>query len=182
MTLWREERAACSVAVVGVWLDAKRYVEEFGRFGTEECVLIGIFIHVSRLSGFSGFPGLPPATPRHYRGGSIPNSCGDWGRFCDGGSSMRLWTRRGACGEAGRRRQDGNSRFPLVIFSIVVIPNGVSIDKGKRPLPFQQSIVRFAMVHHRLLHNQKRKHSVFSICATTPVNIKPVGTNVCSWR
>ena len=32
---------------VGVWLGAERYAEEFGRFGTEECVLIGIFIHVS---------------------------------------------------------------------------------------------------------------------------------------
>jgi len=78
--------------------------------------------------------------------------------------------------------QDGNSLFPLIIFSIVVTPNGVSIDKGKRPLPFQQSMVRLAMVHHRLLHNQKRKHSVFSICAMTPVNTKSVGTNVCPRR
>jgi len=32
---------------VGVWMGTERCTEEFGRFGTEECVLIGIFIHVS---------------------------------------------------------------------------------------------------------------------------------------
>ena len=32
---------------VGVQLGTERYVEEFGRFVTEECVLIGIFIRVS---------------------------------------------------------------------------------------------------------------------------------------
>ena len=41
--------------VVGVRLGAERYAEEFSRFSTEECVLIGIFIHVSGLSGFSAF-------------------------------------------------------------------------------------------------------------------------------
>jgi len=60
-------------SIVRDWLGAKRYAEALSRFRTEECVLIGIFMHVSWLSGFSAFPGLPPATPRHYRGWSIPN-------------------------------------------------------------------------------------------------------------
>jgi len=58
---------------VGVWVGAERYAEEFSRFSTEEYVPIGIFIHVSWLSGF---PELPPATPRHHRGWSIPNMTG----------------------------------------------------------------------------------------------------------
>ena len=35
------------IVVVGVWMGTERCAEEFGRFGTEECVQIGIFIHVS---------------------------------------------------------------------------------------------------------------------------------------
>jgi len=35
------------VSRVGDWLGTERCAEEFGRFGSEEWVLIGIFIHVS---------------------------------------------------------------------------------------------------------------------------------------
>jgi len=34
-------------SIVRDCVGAERCAEEFGRFGTEECVLIGIFIHVS---------------------------------------------------------------------------------------------------------------------------------------
>ena len=75
------QRCFDSTDSVGVCVGTERYAEECSRFVSEECVLIGIFIHVSRLSGFSGFPGLPPATLRHHRGWSIPNIPSLWRRW-----------------------------------------------------------------------------------------------------
>jgi len=47
--------------------------ERFIRLNPEECVLAGIFILVSWLSGFSAFPRSPWVARRYFRAGSISN-------------------------------------------------------------------------------------------------------------